>query len=279
MATITNAIAAVTKYVNDESNLYAVMRAASLTDGLLTPMVNFVGAKTMSYPVFPKNTGDMPDYDPTTGYTRQKATLVRREVTVSQDKGYQNAIDSIDLMDSGTTAISYINNNVRQMDVPTIDKYRLNVLKTKAGHTEAAAKATGETALALYDAAVKQLIDAEFDIAGTIMYCSTDYYNAIKDSTRIYRTLAANAEGNINRNVSKLDNNTDVVVVPATRLPENTQFILVSPKAIICGVKHSVSKVITDPEDFDGVLINRRVVHDCLVMEDRTDGVYVCTIA
>lgn len=274
---IENAIAKITNYVKDDANLYSVFRAASLTADLETPMAHFVGAKTMSYPVFPKSNGDMPDYDPTTGFSRSKVTLARREVVVSQDKGYQNAIDALDLEDSGTTAIAYINNNVRQTDVPSVDKYRLSVLAAK-GTVVAAAKATAETALDLYDQAAAALIDAEFPIEGTIMYCTTTYYNALKGSARIHRVIQ-NGDKNITSEVEMLDGNTKVIVVPASRIGSNVQFILVNPKAVICGEKHSLSKVITDPEDFDGILINRRLVHDCLVMEDRTDGVYVCTLA
>lgn len=65
-------------------------QAASLTDNLETKVIHLAHARTMSYPVFPKSTDDMPDYDPATGYKREEATLVRRELTVSQDKGYQN---------------------------------------------------------------------------------------------------------------------------------------------------------------------------------------------
>ncbi len=278
MATISNAIATIKNYVKDDSNLYSVFRAASLTDDLETPMIHFVGARTMSYPVFPKSTDDMPDYDPATGYKRESATLVRREVTVSQDKGYQNAIDELDLQDSGTTGVAYINNNVRQKDVPTVDRYRLKQLVAGAANSVSAAKATGDTALSLYDGAVKALIDAEFPVEGTVMYVSTDFYNAIKDSTRVIRPITG-GETNISRKVEYLDGNTKIVVIPATRMPENTQFILVNPKAVICGTKHSVTKVIEDPEDFDGILINRRLVHDLIVMEDRKEGIYVCTLA
>lgn len=274
---ISNAIATIKNYVKDDANLYSVFRTASLTTDLETPMVHFIGAKTMSYPVFPKSTDDMPDYDPATGYQRESATLVRREVTVSQDKGYQNAIDQMDLLDSGTTAVAYINNNVRQKDVPSVDKYRLSKLKAGAKNVVSAALATGDTALKLYDAACKTLIDAEFPIEGTIMYCSTDFYNAIKDCSRVIRPITS-GETNISRKVEYLDGNTKIVVVPATRMPASTQFILVNPRAIICGTKHSVTKVIEDPEDFDGILINRRLVHDLIVMEDRADGIYVLTI-
>lgn len=278
MATISKKHATIKNYVKDDSNLYSVFRAASLTDDLETPMIHFVGARTMSYPVFPKSTDDMPDYDPATGYKRESATLVRREVTVSQDKGYQNAIDELDLQDSGTTGVAYINNNVRQKDVPTVDRYRLKQLVAGAANSVSAAKATGDTALSLYDGAVKALIDAEFPVEGTVMYVSTDFYNAIKDSTRVIRPITG-GETNISRKVEYLDGNTKIVVIPATRMPENTQFILVNPKAVICGTKHSVTKVIEDPEDFDGILINRRLVHDLIVMEDRKEGIYVCTLA
>jgi len=47
--TISNSIAKITNYVKDESNLFSVFRAASLTSDLETPRVHFIGAKTMSY--------------------------------------------------------------------------------------------------------------------------------------------------------------------------------------------------------------------------------------
>lgn len=270
---INNSIEKIKNYVGDPSNLYAVFRAAALTTDLETPMIQFVGAKTMSYPVFPKSTTDMEDYDPTTGYSRVSATLVRKEATVSQDKGYQNAIDELDLQDSGTTAISYINNNVRQKDVPTVDKYRLNVLGG-SGHYSNDGAATNANALALYDKAAAYLVDNEYPLEGTILYCTTAFYGTLKDSSRIYRSLGAEG-GNIDRNIEMLDKTTKVVVIPAGRMPVGVQFILVQPKAVVCGVKHSVQKVITDPEDFDGILINRRLVHDCIVQDDRADGIYV----
>lgn len=274
---ISNSIATIKKYLNDPSNVYAVFRAGALTSDLETPMVNFIGARSISYPVFPLSTDDMENYNPAQGYSRTNAVLERREKTVSQDKGYQMAIDNLDLADSGTTAVAYINNNVRQKDVPTVDKYRLKKLY-EGGKKTQFEKATSETALTQYDAAKAYLIDHEVPADGTIMYCTTDYYNSVKDSTRIMRTADANAGANIDRNVEYLDKQTKIVVVPSTRLPNSSvQFILVNPKCVICGVKRNVSRVVEEPEDFDGVLINRRLVHECLIQEDRVDGVFVNT--
>lgn len=275
---LSNAIATIKNYVQDPENLYSVFRAGCLTADLETPMISFIGARTMSYPVFPLSTTDMEDYSPTNGYTRKNATLERREVQVTQDKGYQIGIDALDLTDSGTTAVAYINNNVRQTDIPTVDKYRLKKLYT-GGVQTTDEKATKDNALSLYDKAKKSLFDNEIPTEGTILYCTTDYYNSVKDSSRIMRTLSGEG-GDISRDVEYLDKQTKIVPIPEMRWPAtDAQFILVNPRCLICGTKRNVSKVVEDPEDFDGVLINRRLVHDCIIQQDRQKGIYVSKVS
>lgn len=272
---LANSIATIKNYVQDPNNLYAVFRAGALTSDLETPMVTFIGARTMSYPVFPLATEDMSDYNPKTGFTRENATLERREATVSQDKGYQIGIDTLDLQDSGTTGVSFVNNKIRQTDIPTVDKYRLNKLYT-GGQQVSTEQVTKDNALALYDAAKAHFINNEIPVDGTILYCTTTYYNALKDSSRVFRQVSASEGGNISRDVDYLDKQTKIVVVPETRWPATeAQFIMVNPKVVICGVKHVVSRFVEEPEDFDGILINRRLVHDLIIQEDRAKGVYV----
>lgn len=277
---IENSIALVKKYVDDPNSLYGVFRAASLTTDLETPFVNFVGAKTMSYPVFPLVNDDLEDYDAATGYKRAKTTYERREVTVSQDKGYQIPIDNLDLIDSHTTAVMHINNQVRQKDVPSIDKYRLNKLYT-GGTSHTVEAATADNILGEYDTAIADLVDHEYPTNGLIMYTTTKVYNCIKNSSQVKRILEVSQKhDDINRTVEYLDGTTKIVVVPATRWPNaDCQFILVSPLALICGVKRNVSRVVVDPEDFDGILINRRIVHDLFIQQDRAQGVYVAKTA
>ncbi len=277
---IANNIALVKKYVDDPNSLYGVFRAASLTTDLETPFVNFIGAKTMSYPVFPLINDDLEDYDASTGYKRSKTTYERREVTVSQDKGYQIPIDNLDLIDSHTTAVMHINNQVRQKDVPSIDKYRLKKLYTGGtAHTVGAVSA--DNILQIYDTAIADLVDHEFPTTGLIMFAPTGTYNCIKNSSQVKRILEVSQKhDDINRTVEYLDGTTKIVTIPATRWPNaDCAFILVSPLALICGVKRNVSRVVDEPEDFDGILVNRRIVHDCFIQQDRQVGVYVAKTA
>lgn len=270
---LNNNIALVKNYLDDPNNLYGVLRKSLLTGDLETQFTEFVGASTMSYPVFPMDNTDLPNYDKVNGYERIDATLERKEKAISQDKGYQMAIDAEDLIDSHTTAIAYINNNVRQKEVPNIDKYRLNKLATATGvqkHT------LTDDALADYDTSIGLLFDAEIPKEGTIMYVNTTYYNAIKASDRIKRTLdASTSNGQINRDVAMLDGVTKIVQVPTSRMPAGVSFILVQPLAVIAGIKRNKTSVKDDPEDFDGVLINRRLKHDLFVLEDRAAGIVV----
>ncbi len=276
---ISNNIDLFKKYIDDPSSLYGVFREASLTGDLETPFANFIGAKTLSYPVFPLDKGELEDYSATNGYTRDSSTYARREVTVTQDKGYQLAIDALDLIDSHTTAVMHANNKVRQKEVPAIDKYRLNKLYTSGTQLEVTA-VTADNILDLYDKAIAKLVDNEYPTANTIMYVTTTTYNAIKNSSQVKRIIEVDKKVNdINRKVEMLDGTTKLVVIPATRWPNaDCPFILVNPLAIICGVKRDVSRVIDNPENFDGVLVNRRIVHDLFIQEDRKLGVLVAKV-
>ena len=270
-----NSIALFKNYVEDNNNSYAVFRRESLTYDLETPFIEFVGASTMSYPVMPFETADLPDYSKETGYSSVDAVLNRKEKTISQDKGYQIKIEATDLIDSHTTAVAFFNNKIRQLDVPSIDKYRLGALTKATGVTKATAAAlTKTTVMDAIDAAVSSFVDNEVPVEGSILYVTTGTYNAIKQSTAEKR-IVQNGDNNVDRQVEYLDSMIKIIVVPATRMPAKTNFILVQPKALICGIKYSVSKFIEDPEDFDGVKVNRHIQHDCFVQEDRAKGVYV----
>lgn len=261
-------------YVEDPNNTYGVLTGSLVTGDLETSMVEFIGASTMSYPVMPLPSTDLPNYSKTNGYERLNVALERREITVSQDKGYQLAIDALDLIDSHTTAVQFLNHNIRTLEVPSVDKYRLNKLAT----TATSKAAVTDDPLADYDKGAAALFNAHFPLAGTIMYANTTYYNKLKASDRIKRTLSA-TDSNLTSTVTMIDGVTKIVMVPLDKMPEGTEFILVSPLAIIAGVKRNKSSVKEDPEDFDGVLVNRRLTHDCFVLEDRVAGIYVGTTA
>ncbi len=276
---LANSIDLVKNYVSDPDNLYGVLRAGLLTADLDTPFVEFIGARTASFPSFPLNSADLPDYSSSNGYSRVDVNYKRVEKTVSQDKGYQIAVDQLDLEDGHLTAIAIVNNQVRQMEVPTIDKYRLKALADNAG-TTATINLSSSDPFTLYDTAVETLIENEIPKEGTILYCTPDFYSALKQSDSVRRTVNVNTNsGDVNREIITLDGVTKVVEVPSTRMPSNVKFILVQPKAVVAGIKRSYSNVIEHPEDFDGILINRRLVHDLFVLDTRTYGVYVGSIA
>lgn len=277
---LANNIALVKKYVDDPNNLYGVLRAGILTSDLDTPFIEFIGAGTMVYPVFPLITDDLPDYSETQGYARVNVTYKRKELTVTQDKGYQIAVDYLDLEDSHLTGISIINNQIRQMEIPYLDKYRLNKLATASGVTSATIDLSTGDPFDMYDKAIETLVDNEIPKEGTIMYVSPDFYTKLKQSDNVRRTIQVNTNnGVVNREVISLDGVTKIVEVPTSRMPADVKFILVQPRAIACGIKRNYTRLIPEPEDFDGILINHRLVHDLFVLEDRVKAVYVGKVA
>ncbi len=278
---LNNTIAYITKYLNDPENLYGVLRASLKTGDLETRFVDFIGANMISYPVFPMSTDEMPDYSKKNGYTIIDEDLERQTIKCSQDKGYQGRIDAEDLNDSGLTAIAIINNKVRQMEVPSIDKYRLNKLVTAPGAVaKYSVNLTSMDPFDLYDVAIESLTNNEIPVENTILYVTPDFYKAMKSSDRLRRTINAQGDsGVVNTNIYLIDDVTKVVVVPTTRMPANVKFILVQPLAVVTAIKRNVTYVKYEPEDYDGIMINRRLIHDIFPLADRTKGIYYGTTA
>lgn len=283
---IANNIAEFKKYVDDPSNAYAVYREASLTADLETPMGEFGDNAEFSYPVFPFEDGDIPDYDKANGFTNDGTNYERRTIIFSQDKGYSIPVDYRDLKESHLTAVAIYNNKVRQRDVPAIDRYRFNALVAGTGKSskgtryeifkEATGAVTTDNFFTLYDAAVEKMINAEIPTEGLIMYVPTGTYNACKNSAQVKRIIDLK-DKNLDRNVEYIDSTTKIKVIPAGRWPEGVEFILVQPKCLVCGTKFEIVDFFERSERFSGCLTNKRFVHDCLIQEDRANGVYVAT--
>ena len=281
---VANNIAEFKKYVDDPNNTYAVYREASVTSDLETPMGEFGDNAEFSYPVFPFEEGEIPDYDKKNGFTNDEVTYERRQVIFTQDKGYSIPVDYRDLKESHLTAVSIYNNKVRQRDVPAIDRYRLNALVAGTGKSSKGVRyeilksktgeITAENFFTVYDDAIAQLIDAEIPVDGLIMYCKTSVYNACKNSAQVKRVIDLK-DKNIDRNVEYIDSTTKLKVVPAGRFPAGVEFILVQPKSLICGTKFEIVDFFERSERFSGCLTNKRFVHDCKIQEDRANGVFV----
>lgn len=283
---VANNIAEFKKYVDDPNNAYAVYRDSSLTADLETPMGEFGDNAEFSYPVFPFEDGDIPNYDKANGFTNDAVTYERRTLIFSQDKGYSIPVDYRDLKESHLTAVAIYNNKVRQRDVPSIDKYRFNALVAGTGKSakgtryeifkEGVGTVTADNFFEKYDAAIEKMINAEIPVEGLIMYCPTHTYNACKNSAQVKRIIDLK-DKNIDRNVEFIDSTTKIKVIPSVRWPEGVEFILVQPKSIICGTKFENVDFFERSERFSGCLVNKRFVHDCLIQEDRANGVYVGT--
>ena len=124
---LSNTITLVKNYVDDPNNLYGVLRDGLVTGDLETPFISFVGAKTMVYPVFPLNTEDLPDYSGTQGFARVNVNYERKEETVTQDKGYQIAVDRLDLLDW----TNYVINNNKDVTRNTINSILSPIINNK----------------------------------------------------------------------------------------------------------------------------------------------------
>ena len=63
-------------------------------------------------------------------------------------------------------------------------------------------------------------------------------------------------------------------IVPDVYMPENCAFLIVTKGSAWAPVKVKTSRVITDPEGFDGTLVQYHEYHDCFVNEARKNTIY-----
>lgn len=246
------------------------------------------------------------DYDRSTGYVSGDIAVSYSSHTLDYDRGRKFNIDVIDDDEAAfdvyrTAAAEY----VRTKEVPEIDAIRFAEIyaKASAGSGTVVASDTLTEALALYDTAEAVLMDEEVDPNNMVMFVSSAYYKALK--TKLDgsgRIDYMNNNGVVDRRVMMLDGMVPIVKVPKSRfyslitlydgttggqeaggyIPTATtgyelNFILADKGALQAITKRKVSKVI-DPmvnQDADAWAVYYRNVHDLIIADNKTNGVYI----
>lgn len=276
-----NTIALVQEYLKNAVALNEVAKEVLLTKDLETTQVQFVGAQTVKLPKITFGAG-LGDYSRSTGFVANDMTLAWDTYTLTQDKGNSLKLDAMDDEEAlGGALVPYVNQYIRTIEVPAVDKYRLGKLATGAGTTknETIAKATAVTQLL---AAFEALKDNEFGEEGLILYLTPAIDTLIQLSTELTRYIRVD-EVNVNGISTKVRyfNGAKIVVVPSSRMPAKANFILVHPASQFSVVKHNPAHYygVGQVPGFDGGQVDMRLYHDCFVIATRNKGIYLSQTA
>lgn len=188
--------------------------------------------------------------------------------TLSQDKAFTFSIDRGNLDDSmmAQEVSSAVDRQVREVSVPTVDKYRLGVLEAyaTANSQEATAALTAANAYEKYTDQNAELTDAEVDMDGRYCYMTAATYNLLKRDPEFTRDADLSVKDLKSGVVSMVDGVTNVIV-PSSYLNAATGFLFVHEKLMVAPTKFDMVRTLDDVQGIDGWVAEGRRYYDAFI--------------
>lgn len=297
-----NIFESVTKYTTILDRIMLEGTVTSILNADPTTLQMVKGTNEVKYPKMDMD--GLGEYDRETGYDVGSATLEFQTHVIEFDRSKKFSVDVID--DDETAFIAYRNLSsefLRTKVVPEIDAVRFSKIVSEITDRSIdptsqiiEADLTATTALSAFDDAEEYFSNVEAGgMSGTVMFVSTEYYKALKQSDKIERRIdVGNANtGGVNRTVDLLDGTTPIIKVPKNRfydaitltgngyLPTSggaeINFMIVkigTPKGL---VKHVAPKVILPGvnQTKDAYEFMYRIHHDLIALDNQVPGLYV----
>ena len=305
-----NAIELITKF--NVEYLDEIFRKASVTNVFERDVrgFEFIGARSIRIPSILMD--GLHDYnrnasqDPANsyvGYAQGSVTVTFEEFQLSQDRGIQFRIDSMDNEETaGFTLGNLLDQFIRTQVAPEVDAWRISKIIAAAlpeyvvskDYTQAA---NVNVAIKDINNALAKLRDEEADEGSLVMLCSNEFYNDLMNTTEITRYVTQGEFQNnagISFAVTKY-NGLPIIPVPKGRLmsavstasvvsgfvpvngAKNVNWLISSVDSVIPVKKHEIKNVFGPNvvQDFDGYKVNYRLYHDCFVPRNKRPAIYV----
>lgn len=250
----------------------------SLVVGALSNDYDFTGVKTVK--VVTPQTVAMVDYT-RSGVNRYGTPTemedVVQELTLSQDKAFSLTIDKGNNMDQNgvKAAGKMLALQIAERAVPLMDSYVLTKLSTAAGTiAESSTAITKNNVVERIASGTQALDDAEVPDTNRTLFVTAAVYKLIKLAPE-FTGIESLGEKSIGKGVVGQLDGMKVVKVPASRMPENVNFIITHKSAGCAPVKLNDTKLHIDPPGISGNLLEGRQYYDCFVFDAKKKGVYV----
>lgn len=221
----------------------------------------------------------------TTGATRYgTATEVqdtKQTFTLARDRSWTNTIDMLNFQDTMEIRkpAKYLAQATKNVYVPEVDTYRLGVLSAAADangrSTVAATPAAGSVsaqsgvlsgattssnAYSNFTALTANITDQEGTESGRVACMTANYYNLLKQSGFVLNSDLAYKDRK-SGDLGMVDN-CEVVIVPSSRMPANTDLVITHPSNMAAPEKLKDFTVHKNPPGINGYLLEFRVRYD-----------------
>lgn len=243
---------------------------------------DFDWAGAHSVKVYKVSTSQMNDYDrPGTGESWSRYGAVAglnsttELMTLKKDRSFTFAIDKLDTDETkqqlqGAAALS---RQVREVVIPEVDKYTYGVMCENAGNKP---NALALTKTNIYEEILKgntALDTAEAPETNRTIIVTPNIYTLMKQCKDITMETNIGNELRLKGVIAMLDGS-NVVKVPANRLPEDFGFMICHSCATVAPTKLEDYKIHEDPPGISGSLVEGRIVYDAFVLENKAKAIY-----
>lgn len=252
---------------------------ASLTEVAINSDHEFDGVnkvKVYSIPTVPLN-----DYDMTASSNRYGNPVELgndvQTLELTQDKSFSFTIDRRNNTDTQMTlsAANALGRQIREVIVPTVDKYRLAKLVAQAKPEHIKQETPTKTnAYEVFLDASTVLFDAHVPSDGRIAFVSPAYYKLVKLDKNFTASGDKAHDIAVTGVVGKVDN-TSIVVVPTDYLPDGVNFIITHPAAMTSPTKIAEYNQHENAPGINGWLCEGRIYYDAFVLDKKKAAIYV----
>ena len=251
-------------------------KLSSRTEGLFNNKYDFVGVRTLR--LYTNDLVTLNDYSRTASSNRYGTPAelgdTYQEMTMGQDKSFVytidkgNASDQLNIKQANAT----LKENIDCVVIPAVDKYRLGVLKAKAGLEHVTGAMTKANIIETIMTAAAEMSDELVPLSGRVLLIKQSEYIKCKLSDQIMGNDVLGKTALTNGTMGNLDS-MEVRVVPDSYMPTGTNFLIVWKGAALAPVKIKDYNIHTDPPGVSGNLVEFRMYHDCFVLDTKAKGI------
>lgn len=196
-------------------------------------------------------------------------------MTLSKDRSFTFAIDALDNDETGDTleAASALGRQIREVVIPEVDTYTLDVMCKEAGNKSNEKILTKENIYVEIISGNKLLDDAQVPETGRVLVITPDVYLLMKQCKDITMETDIGNDMRIRGIIANLDGLL-VMKIPAARLPEKFGFMIAHPCATVAPAKLESYVTHHNPPGISGDLVEGRICYDAFVLENKAKAIY-----